>query len=208
MGYILIQYIMLTSLVDRYGFYKSMRIASFFSVPVVVLLPISLITNRNAAQGTLTWSTLVFVSIIYSIARACSSVVFSTLTMTTNRTVPAHQRAAMNGLGVLGGSVGKALGPAFAGLLFSESVGRIVPPLGSVVVWTIIACMGLGFFVQTLLLPEHVSVNNVHHVQKKKQNMPSCSTSSGSTEQLVSKENDTGATSMAKNGNDDRPPSF
>jgi hypothetical protein len=44
------------------------------------------ITNRNAAQGTLAWSTLVFVSIMYFIARACSLVVFSTLTMPTNHT--------------------------------------------------------------------------------------------------------------------------
>ena len=62
----------------------------------------------------------------------------------------------MNGLSMLGGSIGKAAGPAFAGLLFSESVGRIVPPYGSVVVWIIIASMGLAFFVKTVLLPEHV----------------------------------------------------
>ena len=64
----------------------------------------------------------------------------------------------MNGLGVLPRWIRRqsGIGPAFAGLLFLESAGRIVPPLGPVVVWTIVACMGLGFFVQTLLLPEHV----------------------------------------------------
>lgn len=156
MGYIMIQYILLTGLVDRYGFYKSMTIGALCSVPIVSLIPMSLLTNRNVAEeGALTWTTVVFVSIIFATARACSSVVFSTLTMTTNRTVPAHQRAAMNGLSMLGGSVGKALGPVFAGMLFSESVERIVPPLGSVVVWAIIASLGLGFFILTLKLPDH-----------------------------------------------------
>ena len=97
--FILIQYFLLTTHkpVDRYGFYKSMKIGAFFSAPVVCLIPLSLITNRGAAEGALTWSTLILVSIVYAIARVCSSVTFSTLTMTTNRTVPAHQRAAMNG---------------------------------------------------------------------------------------------------------------
>lgn len=156
--YVLIQYLLLTNLVDRYGFYKAMKIAAFFSVPTVFLVPVSLITNRNAVEGTLTPSTYALISVVYAVARAFSSVTFSTLTMTTNRTVPAHQRAAMNGLAMLGGSVGKAAGPVFAGLLFSTSVGRtawIRPPWGSVVVWTIIACMGMGFFLRTSRLEEH-----------------------------------------------------
>lgn len=85
--YILIQYFLLTSLVDRYGFYKSMKIGAFFSVPVVCLIPLSLLTNRGAAEGTLTWSTVILISVVYAVARVCASVVFSTLTMTTNRTV-------------------------------------------------------------------------------------------------------------------------
>jgi len=112
--------------------------------------------------------------------------------MTTNRTVPAHHRAAMNGLAMLGGSLAKAAGPIFAGLLFSESAARIVPPLGSVVVWVIIACMGLAFFVQTLLLPEHV--DDEQHMQ---------GVTNGNRSQLASKEVD-----ASLDGKEDRPPSF
>ena len=201
--FILIQYFLLTTQkpVDRYGFYKSMKIGAFFSAPVVCLIPLSLITNRGAAEGALTWSTLILVSIVYTIARACSSIAFSTLTPTTNRTVPAHQRAAMNGLSMLGGSLGKAAGPAFAGLLFSESVGRVVPPLGSVVVWMIIACLGLVFFVQTLLLPEHV-VDDQKNVQGSR---------SANAVQMIPKDAarlvEEGPASIA-NGSKDRPPSF
>mmetsp|Transcript_3364 Transcript_3364/g.6464 ORF Transcript_3364/g.6464 Transcript_3364/m.6464 type:complete len:93 (-) Transcript_3364:756-1034(-) len=55
-------------------------------------------------------------------------------------------------------SLGKAAEPAFAGLLFSESVERIITQTGSLVVWIVIACMGLVIFVQTLLLTDHVKV--------------------------------------------------
>mmetsp|Transcript_58224 Transcript_58224/g.123501 ORF Transcript_58224/g.123501 Transcript_58224/m.123501 type:complete len:125 (+) Transcript_58224:676-1050(+) len=124
--------------------------------------------------------------------------------MTTNRTVPAHQRAAMNGLSMLGGSLAKATGPAFAGLLFSESIGRVTPPLGSVLVWVVIACMGLVFFVQTLLLPEHV-----HNGQKVAQ-----ATESENTLQLAT-EGKSGFVQVSKkhpismeDESEDAPPSF
>ena len=93
---------------------------------------------------------------------------------------------------MLGGSLAKGAGPIFAGLLFSESAARIVPPLGSVVVWVIIACMGLVFFVQTLLLPEHV--DDEQHMQ---------GVSRGKRAQLSSKEVD-----ASSDGKEDRPPSF
>jgi len=153
--YVALQYFLLTSLVDQFGFYKALRIGCLFSIPVVCLLPISLITNQGAPEGTLTWLTFVFLSTIYAVARAFSSVTFSTLTMTTNRTVPAYQRATMNCFSMLGGSLAKAAGPAFAGILFSTSVETITPPYGSVVVYVIIAFLGLCLFVKALFLPEH-----------------------------------------------------
>mmetsp|Transcript_13507 Transcript_13507/g.29356 ORF Transcript_13507/g.29356 Transcript_13507/m.29356 type:complete len:203 (+) Transcript_13507:1081-1689(+) len=163
--YLVLQFFFLTNLVDRYGFYKTMKIGALLSIPTVCLIPLTLITNNHhggvlagdtTEEGTLTWSTLAFMSVVYANVRAFASVTFSTITMTTNRTVPAHQRATMNGLSMMGGSVVKAAGPILAGLLFSESVSRVTPPFGSVFAWTVIACLGLGFFVQTLLLPAHV----------------------------------------------------
>lgn len=154
--YLLLQFFLLTTLVDRYGLYNTMKIGAFFSIPMVILLPLTLITNRGGEEGKLTWCTFVFVSVVYAVLRACTSVTIMTISMTTNRTVPAHQRATMNGLSTMGGSVVKAAGPVFAGLLFSESVKRISPPIGSVFVWTVISFMGLGFFVQTLMLTDRV----------------------------------------------------
>jgi len=153
--YITLQYFLVTKLVDRFGLYNSMRIGVLFSVPVVAFIPLSLMTNRDASEGKLTWSTLLFLSITYAIVRAFSVTFFSTLTMALNRTVPVQQRGTMNGLCMLGASVGKGLGPIFAGILYSTSVANITSPYGSVVVYAIIAALGLCLFFKTLLLQEH-----------------------------------------------------
>jgi len=153
--YVTLQYFLVTKLVGRFGLYNSMKIGTLFSIPIVAFIPLSLITNRDAPEGKLTWSTLLFLSITYAIVRAFSSTFFSTLTMALNRTVPVQQRGTMNGLCMLGGSVGKGFGPIFAGILYSTSVAKITPPYGSVVVYAILAALGLCIFLKTLFLQEN-----------------------------------------------------
>merc|ERR1712032_1435837 len=104
--------------------------------------------------------------------RSFSSVVFSTLTMTLNQSVPAHQRATMNGLSMLGGSLAKGFGPVFGGILFSTSVGHIHPPFGSVFVYCIISFLGicLGLRVVFFLkeeLHDHPQHHHHHHNNEK-----------------------------------------
>lgn len=153
--FVCIQYFLITRLVDRYGFYKSLRIGTFLSIPLCCFIPISLITNEGAPDGTLTLTSLVFLSALYAIIRSFSSVVFSTITMTTNRTVPANQRASMNGLSMLGGSFAKAVGPLYGGILFSTSVSHVTPPFGSAVVYSTTAILGIGLGVQAYFLREY-----------------------------------------------------
>jgi MFS family permease len=150
--YVSIQYFLLTGLVDYFGLYKALRIGVFMSIPLSCVIPISLLTNKGAPEGQLTWASLAFLSMTYAVIRAFSSVTFSALTMATNKTVPAHHRATMNGLSMLGGSLAKSAGPAFAGLLFSSSVGHFVPPFGSVVAYLVISAMGLCLSIKTLFL--------------------------------------------------------
>merc|ERR1711976_652158 len=141
--YISMQYFMLTGLVSSFGMYNSLRIGASMSIPLCCLIPLSLALNTEAPEGHLTWSALIFLSAIYAIIRAFSSVTFSTLTMTTSKTVPAHHRATMNGFSMLGGSLAKAAGPTFAGILFSSSVGHVVPPFGSLVAYMLISILGV-----------------------------------------------------------------
>jgi len=162
-----IQIFLLTGLVRKFGFYRTLSIGAFFSVPFACLIPLSLITNKNASEGTVTWTTFVLLSAVYAFIRVFSLLVFSTLTMTTNRTVPTHHRATMQGLSMLGGSLAKACGPTFAGILFSSSVRHFIPPMGSVVVFGIISVLGLCVSVLTLMLKpeqdEFVKVVKVEH---------------------------------------------
>ena len=168
--YICVQYLLLTGLVERYGFYTSLRIATMLSVPLGCFIPISLITNKGATDGTLALMSLVFLSALYAVIRTFSSVVFSTITMTLNRTVPKHHRASMNGLSMLGGSLAKAIGPLFGGILFSTSVNHVTPPIGSVVVYSIVAFLGICLAVQTYFLREYDEQENEKVSRKTMQN--------------------------------------
>jgi len=143
--YVLIQYFAVTKSVSKFGVYNAMLVGTFTSIPMASLLPFSLVLNRGSEPGELRIEVLVYLSVVYSIARVSSSIVFSTLTMTTNRTVPFHARATVNGFSMVGGSFGKALGPTFAGILFafSASSGVFRAPFGSVFVFCIIGFMGL-----------------------------------------------------------------
>jgi len=150
-----IQYFLITNLVSRFGFYNSLRIGTLLSIPLACFIPISLITNLGAPDGVIAMASLVFLSALYAIIRSFSSVVFSTITMATNRTVPDNQRATMNGLSMLGGSLTKALGPLFGGILFSTSVNNVTAPFGSVVVWSTIAFLGVCLALQAYFLREY-----------------------------------------------------
>ncbi len=158
--FMFVQYFLITNLVSRFGFYKSLRIGTFLSIPLAFFIPISLITNMGAPDGSLAMTSLAFLSTLYAIIRSFSTVVFSTITMATNRTVPDNQRATMNGLSMLGGSLTKALGPVFGGILFSSSVNNVTPPFGSVVVYGTIAFLGVCLGLQACFLREYDSHEN------------------------------------------------
>lgn len=171
--YMCIQYFLITNLVSRFGLYKSLRIGTILSVPLACFIPISLIANTGAPDGTLAMTALVFLSALYAIIRSFSSVVFSTITMTCNRSVPAHQRASMNGLSMLGGSLAKSIGPLFGGILFSTSVNNVTPPFGSVIVYGTITLLGVCLSLRAYYLREYDG-----HENKSKESKEDESTSS------------------------------
>eukprot|EP00536_Pseudo-nitzschia_multiseries_P004215 jgi/Psemu1/187586/e_gw1.69.40.1 len=150
--YIIMQYFLLTGLVDKFGVYPAMNIGTFFSVPIAILIPLSLVTNVDAAEGTLSMTSLIFLSSVYAFIRAFAAVMDSVITITTNRTVPSHQLGTLNGLSMLGGSVAKALGPLFGGILFSTCVNNVPAPFGSVAVYGILAILGIWMCMYTFVL--------------------------------------------------------
>lgn len=153
--YVCVQYFVTTIIVDACGYYKALRLGTLLSMPLAFFIPISLITNQGAEDGTLTLTSFLFLGIIFAAIRSFSSIVFSTISMLLNRTVPDDQRASMNGLSMLGGSLAKALGPLFGGILFSTSAVNVTPPFGSVVVYSTTTFLGLCLAVGAYFLREY-----------------------------------------------------
>mmetsp|Transcript_12887 Transcript_12887/g.19595 ORF Transcript_12887/g.19595 Transcript_12887/m.19595 type:complete len:581 (+) Transcript_12887:250-1992(+) len=155
-SYFFMQYYAATWLVRTFGLYEALHIGTVCSAPIVVFIPLSLIFNRGVVSGHITVLALLYLGGLYSTIRAFTTVVFATVTITTNRTVPPWHRASLNGFAMLGGSISKAAGPAFSGMLFSWSVssGIFPPPWGTVFVFGLWGFLGLLVAFQSFRLKE------------------------------------------------------
>jgi len=145
------QYCVYNSVYNRFGLYGSIKIGSCLSGPVLLLIPLSLLLNRGMPIGELRWRTFVFLACMLAMYRCFSLVFFSSISVATNRTVPVSDRAAMNGLSVLGGSVAKGIGPTFAGILTTVSV-KWLGHYASMAMFGIIGILGLGVTASSVLL--------------------------------------------------------
>jgi MFS family permease len=148
------QYFIYSYLVDRVGLKRSIQIAATLSGPLLILLPISRHLNHRASEDSLTWSAFVFLSILLACYRVFSICFFSSITISSNRTVLASHRGTMNGLYMLGQSVTKGLGPIFAGALvsFSTSSGIVAPAFGGVVIYSVLGLLGAIHVAMTFFL--------------------------------------------------------
>ncbi len=181
--YGLFQYFLLTGLVQKLGLYPTLRIGTFGSVPPSILIPIGSLwlvstTNGNVAysedpenSNKLTPVVALYLCTMIAATKCFCSVVFSTITMATNRTVDTiDQRATLNGIASLGGSFAKACGPVFAGTLFSFLAGDadalhnnvIEPPYGAIVSYSILSVLGFLLAVQTICLRSNPSQRSIN----------------------------------------------
>jgi hypothetical protein len=138
------QYFVYAWTLNRYGLQRSIQIGALLSGPIISLVPIALLLNRDSVDNSLTWTAYAFLSILLAAYRVFGLVFFSSITVATNRTVIASHRGSMNGLSMLGGSFAKGLGPLFSGFLvaFSVSSGVFQPHVGAVVVFVVIGLVG------------------------------------------------------------------
>lgn len=159
-----LQYFVYATIVSRCGIYPSMRISSFLGAPIIALIPVSIVFFHRSVEtpgegmgNTLPWCAFIFLSIVMASYRIFTNIFFSSITVATNRTVPATHRASMNGLSMLGGSMAKACGPTFAGFLvaFCLSSGVVPQRVGGALIFLVIALLGIAVaFVSTFLLKE------------------------------------------------------
>mmetsp|Transcript_24535 Transcript_24535/g.37855 ORF Transcript_24535/g.37855 Transcript_24535/m.37855 type:complete len:543 (+) Transcript_24535:31-1659(+) len=174
--YVLIQYFLITGLVKQFGVYGALRLGTVFSIPFAMFIPFSLYLNRGETEAdSVNLVTYCFVAVSYSMVRTFSSVVFSGITIAVNKTVPSHMRATMQGFSMLGGSLAKATGPAFAGSLFAFSVssGLFEAPWGSVFAFCLIGFMGCLHVILSFQLEEFDPNAAEREAKKSKENSAS-----------------------------------
>lgn len=136
------QYFVYTFIVNRYGLYGSIKIGLALLVPLILLIPFSrFVQGGIGTEGEAAWLTFLYLSLLMAAVRICGLVAFSSITVTTNRTVPASHRGTMNGLSMLGGSASKGIGPVFAGCLVSFCFSSLVfsARVGAFVIFTTVS---------------------------------------------------------------------
>lgn len=133
------QFRMYTFIVDRFGDYASLVLGCWLGVFPVALYPLAPLfyTAENKR-----WSML-YLALLSGVLKIFQSAFFSSITVTTNRTVPAELRGRMNAIGSIGAGLSKAFGPLFVGLwmafCLSDSQNSDNFQIGSAVAWVGIA---------------------------------------------------------------------
>jgi len=124
-----LQYWIYSAIVHRWGVYPALKAGGLVSVLLVMVIPLSVPLNASTIipssavpAGRLSTATFAFLSTTLATVRIFSMIFQSCITIATNATVPPSHRATANGLSMLGGSVAKGIGPAFAGWLVSYSL--------------------------------------------------------------------------------------
>jgi len=146
---LLFQYVSYSYIMSKHGLFASIKVGSLLATPITILLPISVYLNQTGNDSTkddLTWSAYIFLCVILGIKNIAVNLSFSSLTIAVNRSVPSTQRASVNGLSMLGGSVGKALGPICAGYLATLTLSGtvFVPSVGVMFLFGCIGIFGIG----------------------------------------------------------------
>lgn len=141
--FVVCQYFCYTWLVDWLGIYGSINVGAFITIPSIFLIPFSLLFQSTL--GELSPSLLSYLSILMAVYRIFANIYFSSITIATNRTVPASFRASTNGLSMLGASICKGIGPAVCGVFvaFSFSSGDVPPHVGALIVFGVLSLLAL-----------------------------------------------------------------
>lgn len=149
------QYTAFATIINHFGMHSALKIGSILGNPIAIVIPFALILNNYSKfDGRLTVTSYLFLTIIMGICKTFSCLFFATLAISVNKTVPRCQRARMNGLNMVGGSIGKGLGPICAGLLYSFclSSGFVQPAHGTIIVFCSISAVGFITVIQTVML--------------------------------------------------------
>ena len=145
------QYKTYTNICDQFGIYGSLDLGAALGILPVALFPLASLVYTNANKR---WS-MVYLALLSGVTKVFQSAFFSSITVATNRTVPAEMRSRMNALGSIGAGLSKAFGPLFVGIWMAFCLSLDTQddsndkslPIGSLLAWFGIALVsGLIMF--------------------------------------------------------------
>jgi MFS family permease len=145
------QYKIYLMICDHFGVYGSLDLGCWLGVLPVALFPLASFVYTTANKR---WSML-YLALLSGVTKIFQSAFFSSITVTTNRTVPAEMRSRMNALGSIGAGISKAFGPLIVGVWMAfclslddqDDSNSKVLPIGSLLAWFGIAFVsGLSMF--------------------------------------------------------------
>ena len=147
--FVICQYFIFSVSMKRLGLHKTMVSSCLFAVPPVIFIPLSLLIKSQAIM-------LTYLSVLNGIMLISFSNWNAALTIAQNRAVEPSDRAKLNALAALGASLSRGGGPIFAGLLvtFSYTSGIVPTMFGSLVVYSVIALLGIIAFWMTSQLED------------------------------------------------------
>ncbi len=145
------QYRVYTMICDRFGIYGSLHFGAALGILPVALFPLASLVYTAESKR---WSML-YLSILSGVTKVFQSAFFSSITVATNRTVPAEMRSRTNALGSIGAGLSKAAGPLIVGIWMAfclsldtqDDSRSISSPIGSLLAWFgIVFVSGLSMF--------------------------------------------------------------
>jgi len=146
--YVLIQYRSFKAITENLGVYKSMRLASLLSIPLVIFLPISLLLNQGQAPNTLSALAFLYLILLQGSRRIFGSTFMSLINLSVNRSVDPTEVASINAMSMAGSSLLQMISPVCAGFLTSYSLSNnyIAPSVGIFLVFGVVSSLGLSLF--------------------------------------------------------------
>jgi hypothetical protein len=87
---------------------------------------------------------MLYLALLSGITKIFQSAFFSSITVTTNRTVPAELRGRMNAIGSIGAGLSKAFGPPFVGLWMAFCLSIDSPNSGDFQIGSAAAWVGIA----------------------------------------------------------------
>lgn len=145
------QYRVYTMICDQFGIYGSLHFGAALGILPVALFPLASLVYTAETKR---WSML-YLSLLSGVTKVFQSAFFSSITVATNRTVPAEMRSRTNALGSIGAGLSKAVGPLIVGIwmafclsLDTQDDSRSISlPVGSLLAWFgIVFVSGLSMF--------------------------------------------------------------